>query len=225
MAEDPGESGELTLSSTLTQTQTRAFGEFGLKFYTGTQHSWSWVCKVYVQTIQLQNVRVKTILVLLLQWCCCCSIISREDNIGADAALPASQCRDVWWWQEHGGGGDGVQPAAAFGPHDTSLWIGFSAVWPVRGSMMWQEEYMIYILKTEWSWHRLVGNVNNFFILSLSCFCCQSWTLQYKYNLVCNKCSSCSCKFKRNVFIMIKVVCYTYLAATTNFFKRNWKKI
>ena len=39
VAEDPGESGELTLSSTLTQTQTRAFGEFGLKFYTGTQHS------------------------------------------------------------------------------------------------------------------------------------------------------------------------------------------
>ena len=28
-------------------------------------------------------------------------------------------------------------------------------------------------------------------------------------------------KFKRNVFIMIKVVCYTYLAATTNLFKRN----
>ena len=36
---DPGELGELTLSATLTQTQTRAFGEFGLKFYTGTQHS------------------------------------------------------------------------------------------------------------------------------------------------------------------------------------------
>ena len=30
-------------------------------------------------------------------------------------------------------------------------------------------------------------------------------------------CSSCSCKFKRNVFIMIKVVCYTYFAATTIF--------
>ena len=28
-------------------------------------------------------------------------------------------------------------------------------------------------------------------------------------------------QFKRNVFIMIKVVCYTYLAATTNLFKRN----
>ena len=38
--EDPGESGELTLSATLTQTQTQAFGEFGLKFYNaGTQHS------------------------------------------------------------------------------------------------------------------------------------------------------------------------------------------
>ena len=36
-----------------------------------------------------------------------------------------------------------------------------------------------------------------------------------------HKCSSCSCKFKRNVFIMIKVVCYTYLAATTTLFKRN----
>ena len=28
-------------------------------------------------------------------------------------------------------------------------------------------------------------------------------------------------QFKRNVFIMIKVVCYTYLAVTTNLFKRN----
>ena len=36
-----------------------------------------------------------------------------------------------------------------------------------------------------------------------------------------HKCSSCSCKFKRNVIIFIKVVCYTYLAATTNLFKRN----
>ena len=45
-----GESGELTLSATLTQTQTWAFGEFGLKFYTaGTQNSC--VCEVYVQTI------------------------------------------------------------------------------------------------------------------------------------------------------------------------------
>merc|ERR1711949_45449 len=35
-----------------------------------------------------------------------------------------------------------------------------------------------------------------------------------------HKCSSCSCKFKRNVFIMIKVVCYTHLAATTTLFKR-----
>ena len=34
VAEDPGESGELTLSATLTQTQ--AFGEFGLKLYTDT---------------------------------------------------------------------------------------------------------------------------------------------------------------------------------------------
>ena len=32
-------------------------------------------------------------------------------------------------------------------------------------------------------------------------------------------------QFKRNVFIMIKVGCYTYLAATTILFKRNWKKI
>ena len=40
-----------------------------------------------------------------------------------------------------------------------------------------------------------------------------------------HKCSSCSCKFKRNVIIFIKVVCYTYLAATTNLFQRNWKKI
>ena len=41
VAEDPGESDELTVSATLTQTQTQtqAFGEFGLKFYTGTQHS------------------------------------------------------------------------------------------------------------------------------------------------------------------------------------------
>ena len=36
-----------------------------------------------------------------------------------------------------------------------------------------------------------------------------------------HKCSSCSCKFKRNVIIFIKVVSYTYLAATTNLFKRN----
>ena len=34
VAEDPGESGELTLSATLTQTQTREFGEFGLKLST-----------------------------------------------------------------------------------------------------------------------------------------------------------------------------------------------
>ena len=41
MAEDPGELGELTLSATQTQTQTQAFGEFGLKLYTGTdtQHT------------------------------------------------------------------------------------------------------------------------------------------------------------------------------------------
>ena len=39
--EDPGELDELTLSATLTQTQTQAFGEaIGLKFYSaGTQHS------------------------------------------------------------------------------------------------------------------------------------------------------------------------------------------
>ena len=36
MCEAPGELGELTLSATLTQTQTQAFGEFGLKLYTGT---------------------------------------------------------------------------------------------------------------------------------------------------------------------------------------------
>ena len=43
VAEDPGELGELTLSATLTQTQTRAFGEFGLKLYTATdtQHKCS----------------------------------------------------------------------------------------------------------------------------------------------------------------------------------------
>ena len=41
VAEDPWELGELTLSATLTLTQTRAFGEFGLKLYTDTdtQHS------------------------------------------------------------------------------------------------------------------------------------------------------------------------------------------
>ena len=36
-----------------------------------------------------------------------------------------------------------------------------------------------------------------------------------------HKCSRCSCKFKRNVFILIKVVCYIYLAAKTTLFKRN----
>ena len=36
-----------------------------------------------------------------------------------------------------------------------------------------------------------------------------------------HKCSRCSCKFKRNVFILIKVVCYIYIAATTTLFKRN----
>ena len=36
VAGDPGELGELTLFATLTQTQTRAFGEFGLKLYTDT---------------------------------------------------------------------------------------------------------------------------------------------------------------------------------------------
>ena len=43
VAEDPGELGELTLFATLTQTQTRAFGEFGLKLYTDTdtQHKCS----------------------------------------------------------------------------------------------------------------------------------------------------------------------------------------
>ena len=130
---------------------------------------------------------------MLLQGCCCGSIISREDEIGADAgtlvtprtrgqccgwrghggnyqeqhsgaALPApslprpGQCGGVWWWREHGGGGDGDQPAAAFDPRDTSLWISYSAVWPARGSVMWQEEYMIWCwlvapfhyLTTEW---------------------------------------------------------------------------
>ena len=68
------------------------------------------------------------------------------------------QCGGVWWWREHGGGGDGDQPAAAFDPRDTSLWISYSAVWPARGSVMWQEEYMIWCwlvapfhyLTTEW---------------------------------------------------------------------------
>ena len=36
VAEDPVELGELTLSARLTQTQTQAFGEFGLKLYTDT---------------------------------------------------------------------------------------------------------------------------------------------------------------------------------------------
>ena len=41
MCEAPGEFGELTLSATLTLTQTQAFGEFGLKLYTetDTQHT------------------------------------------------------------------------------------------------------------------------------------------------------------------------------------------
>ena len=34
VAGDPGELGELTLSATLTQTQTQEFGEFGLKLST-----------------------------------------------------------------------------------------------------------------------------------------------------------------------------------------------
>ena len=34
VAEDPWELGELTLSATLTLTQIRAFGDFGLKLYT-----------------------------------------------------------------------------------------------------------------------------------------------------------------------------------------------
>ena len=46
MAEDPGELGELTLSATLTQTQTWAFGEFGFKFYTDSTAEFV----VYVQT-------------------------------------------------------------------------------------------------------------------------------------------------------------------------------
>ena len=41
VAGDPGELGELTLFATLTQTQTQAFGEFGLKLYTDTQHKCS----------------------------------------------------------------------------------------------------------------------------------------------------------------------------------------
>ena len=42
-----GESGELTLSATLTQTQTRAFGKFGFKFYTDSTAEFV----LYVQTI------------------------------------------------------------------------------------------------------------------------------------------------------------------------------
>ena len=49
VAEDPGELGELTLSATLTQTQTRAFGEFGLKLYTDT-----W----YVTSVAAANLNV-----------------------------------------------------------------------------------------------------------------------------------------------------------------------
>ena len=55
VAEDPGELGELTLSATLTQTQTWAFGEFGLKLYTDTdtQHKCSscsckFKCNVFI---------------------------------------------------------------------------------------------------------------------------------------------------------------------------------
>ena len=53
MCEAPGEFGELTLSATLTQTWTRAFGEFGLKLYTDTESTDTQhtpVCNVSVQT-------------------------------------------------------------------------------------------------------------------------------------------------------------------------------
>ena len=50
VAEDPGELGELTLSATLTQTQTQAFGEFGLKLYTGTDTQHTLVCTTWSVT-------------------------------------------------------------------------------------------------------------------------------------------------------------------------------
>ena len=48
VAEDPGELGELTLSAT--QTQTQAFGEFGLKLYTGTDTQHTLVCTTWSVT-------------------------------------------------------------------------------------------------------------------------------------------------------------------------------
>ena len=48
VAEDPGELGELTLFATLTQTQ--AFGEFGLKLYTGTDTQHTPVCTTWSVT-------------------------------------------------------------------------------------------------------------------------------------------------------------------------------
>ena len=50
VAEDPGELGELTLSATQTQTQTQAFGEFGLKLYTGTDTQHTLVCTTWSVT-------------------------------------------------------------------------------------------------------------------------------------------------------------------------------
>ena len=46
VAEDPGELGELTLSA----TQTQAFGEFGLKLYTGTDTQHTLVCTTWSVT-------------------------------------------------------------------------------------------------------------------------------------------------------------------------------
>ena len=50
VAEDPVESGEMTLSATLTQTRTRTSGEFGLKLYTDTDTQHTPLCNVSVQT-------------------------------------------------------------------------------------------------------------------------------------------------------------------------------
>ena len=50
VAEDPVESGEMTLSATLTQTRTRASGESGLKLYTDTNTQHTPLCNVSVQT-------------------------------------------------------------------------------------------------------------------------------------------------------------------------------
>ena len=68
MCEAPEESGELTLSATLTQTWTRAFGEFWLKLYTDTESTdteHTPVCNVSVQT--KLKCECEAIFVLLLQ--------------------------------------------------------------------------------------------------------------------------------------------------------------